>query len=133
MKIVSIVILVTLLPIVTFAQSDIDKILKGGELLLGGLTIMKTANSNPKNDDKAIYDVCVKNKLNDKILVKIIGKDTEEKEFKKELVIPKDGKECLLELPKGIYSYEIVLSNKEIYKKGEYMFNTDLTMVIKEE
>ena len=33
-------------------------------------------------------------------------------------VIQKDGKECLLELPKGIYTYEIVLATKEIFKKG---------------
>jgi hypothetical protein len=30
----------------------------------------------------------------------LTGKD--ENDVKKELVIPKDGKECLLELPKGI-------------------------------
>ena len=51
---------------------------------------------------------------------------------KRELVIPKEGKECLFDIPKGIYTYEVILSNKEIYKKGEYKFLEELTMVIKE-
>jgi len=62
-----------------------------------------------------------------------VGKNEEGDEVKKELVIPKDGKECLLVLPKGIYTYEITLSNKEIYKKGEYKFDEDIVMTIKQE
>ena len=53
--------------------------------------------------------------------------------MKKELVIQKDGKECAFEVPKGIFTYEIVLANKEIYKKGEYKFNEEITITVKEE
>ena len=45
--------------------------------------------------------------------------------------IQKDGKECVFELPKGIYTYEIVLANKEVYKKGEYKFNEEITITVK--
>ena len=47
--------------------------------------------------------------------------------------IVKEGKEYLYILPKGIYTYEIVLTNKEIYKKGEYKFEDDVVIIVKEE
>ncbi|WP_165764403.1 hypothetical protein [Flavobacterium aurantiibacter] len=47
------------------------------------------------------------------------------------MVIQKDGKECVFEVPKGIYTYEIVLPNKEIYKRGEYKFNEEVTITVK--
>ena len=50
-----------LLPIMTFAQSDLDKVLKGGELLLGGISIFKVAKSDGKSDSKIIESVCVNN------------------------------------------------------------------------
>ena len=53
--------------------------------------------------------------------------------MKKELVIQKDGKECFLELPKGIYTYEIILSNKEVFKKGEYKIEDEITITVKQE
>jgi len=62
------------------------------------------------------------NKLVDKITFRILGKNEEGDEVKKELVIQKDGKECLYVLPKGIYTYEVVLPNKDIYKKGEQFY-----------
>jgi hypothetical protein len=124
---------ILLISSMNYAQSDLDRVLKGGELLLGGLSILKVANSNPKPESKVIESLCVKNKLNEKITVKITGINSEGDDIKKELVIPKDGKECLLQLPKGIYQYEIILSNKEIYKKGEYNFDDETTMTIKQE
>jgi hypothetical protein len=122
-----------LLPMLSFPQSDLENVLKGGELLLSGLSILKVAKSDGKGDSKVIESLCVKNKLADKITFRIVGKNEEGDEVKKELVIPKDGKECLLVLPKGIYTYEITLSNKEIYKKGEYKFDEDIVMTIKQE
>ena len=69
----------------------------------------------------------------DKITFRIVGKNEEGDEIKKELVVQKDGKECLFELSKGIYTYEVVLPNKEIYKKGEYKFNEDVVITIKDD
>jgi hypothetical protein len=115
------------------AQSDLDKVIKGGEILLGGLSFLKVTKSDPKTDSKIIESMCVKNKLTEKIIFKIAGKDEEGNEIKKELVIQKESKECLLELLKGIYSYEIVLANKEIYKKGEYKFDDEIVITVKQE
>jgi hypothetical protein len=116
-----------------FAQTDVANILKGGELLLSGLSIMKVAKSEPKKDSKIIESVCVKNKLITKITFRIVGKNEEGDTVKKEMVIQKDGKECLFELPKGIYTYEIELPNKEIFKKGEYKFDEDVVITVKDE
>lgn len=118
---------------ISFAQSDLETAIKGGELLLSGLSIFKVAKSGVKKDSKVIESVCVKNKLNEKITFRIVGKNQDGDDIKKELVIPKDGKECLFILPKGIYTYEIVLANKEIYKKGEYKFEDEIVITVKEE
>ena len=122
-----------LLLLFTHAQSDLQTALKGGELLLSGLSIFKVAKSEGKSDSKVIESVCVKNKLVDKITFRIVGKNEEGNDVKKELVVQKDGKECLYILSKGIYTYEVVLPNKEIYKKGEYKFEEEVVITIKEE
>ena len=113
----------------SFPQSDLQTAIKGGEILLTGLSIFKTVKSG-KSDSKIIESVCVKNKLVDKITFRIVGKDEQGDEIKKELVIQKDGKECLFILHKGIYTYEIILPNKEIYKKGEYKFNEEVVFTL---
>ena len=118
---------------ISFAQSDLQTAIKGGELLLSGLSIFKVAKSERKTDSKVIESVCVKNKLVDKITFRIVGKNEEGDDVKKELVVQKDGKECLFNLPKGIYTYEVVLPNKDIYKKGEYKFEDDIVITVKED
>lgn len=126
-------VIILLLPMMSLAQSDLDKVLKTGELLLGGISVFKVAKSDGKKDSKVIESVCVKNKLVDKITFRIVGKNEEGDEIKKELVVQKDGKECLFVLPKGIYTYEVVLPNKEIYKKGEYKFEEEVIITIKDD
>ena len=117
---------------ISFSQSDVDKILKGGEIIVNGLSFLKKDKSEAKeSNSKIIESVCIKNKLTDKITFIIRGKDAEDNTIKKEMVIQKDGKECVFELPKGIYTYEIVLANKEVYKKGEYKFNEEITITVK--
>jgi hypothetical protein len=137
MKLKNLIAIALLLPAMSFAQSDIANILKGGEILLSGLSIFKLAKSDGKSDakkdSKIIESVCVKNKLATGATFRIYGKTTDGDDVKKELVIPKDGKECLFLIPKGIYTYEIVLPNKEIYKKGEYKFEDEMVITIKEE
>ena len=118
---------------ILFSQADINTVIKGGELLLSGLSVLKISKSNAKKDSKVIESVCVKNKLTDRITFRIEGKNEEGDEFDRELVIPKDGKECLFVLPKGIYTYEIVMTNKEIYKKGEYKFEDEVVITVKDE
>ena len=130
---VIIITIAFILPLQIYAQSDLQNAIKGGELLLSGLSIFKVSKSDEKGNSKVIESLCVKNKLTDKITFKLVGKNDEGDEIKRELVIPKDGKECLLLIPKGIYTYEIILANKEVYKKGEYKFDEDIVMTIKQE
>jgi hypothetical protein len=59
----------------SFAQSDLQNVIKGGELLLGGLSIFKIAKSDTKSDSKTIKSLCVKNKLTEKITFRIVGKN----------------------------------------------------------
>lgn len=125
-------LLVLFFQTISFAQSDIDKILKGGEIIVNGLSILKKDKSEAKEtNSKVIESICIKNKLTDKLTFIISGKDSEDNNVKKELVVQKDGKECVFELPKGIYTYEIVLANKDVYKKGEYKFNEEITITVK--
>jgi hypothetical protein len=63
----------------------------------------------------------------------MIGKDEEDNVVKKELVIQKEGKECVFDIPKGVYTYEIILPNKEVFKKGEYKFNEEITITVKQD
>lgn len=116
---------------ISYSQSDFEKILKGGEILVNGLSFFKNNKSETKTNTKNVESICVKNKLTDKITFTIVGQDEDGNIIKKELIIQKDGKECFLELPKGIYTYEIILSNKEIFKKGEYKFNEETTITVK--
>ncbi|WP_396179144.1 hypothetical protein [Flavobacterium sp.] len=122
-----------LLPMFTFAQSGLEQSLKIGELLMSGFSILKASKNDTKKDSQFITSICVKNKLMEKITFKMDGKDEHGEVVKKELVVQNDGKECVFNIPKGIYSYEVILSNKEIYKKGEYKFDEDMVISIKKE
>ena len=98
-----------------FAQSDVEKVLKGGEILVNGLSFFKGNKS--ADNSKVVESVCIKNKLSDKITFTLIGKDSEGNAIKKELVIQKDSKECVFELPKGIYIAKIKSSRNTVAKK----------------
>ncbi len=115
------------------AQNTTSNILKGAEIITSGLSIFATSKNN--NANKTVIDqVCIKNKLTERITFKIYGvSDATQDDIKKELVIPVDGKECFLNLPKGVYTYEVILSNKEIYRKGEYHFKEDVVIAVKTE
>ncbi len=121
-----------MLPLISFAQSDLENALKVGQVLLSGFSIMKSG-TNAHKDSKTISSVCIKNRLQEKISFIITGKDAEGVAVVKEMVIQNDGKECVFNILKGIYTYEILLANKEQYKKGEYNFDDDIVIVVKKE
>lgn len=116
--------------VVSFAQSDLENALKMGELLFSGLSVVKSAK--PQTDAKNVESVCVKNKLLEKITFRFTGKDEAGKEIKKEMVVQRDGKECIYDVFKGIWTYEIVLSNNTVYKKGEYRLDDEITITVKQ-
>jgi hypothetical protein len=122
-----------LLPIISFAQTDFDKALKAGEVLLSGFSILKASKSDTKSDSKTISSVCIKNKLLEKITVTLTGKDDQDNKVVKEMVVQNDGKECVFNIPKGIYTYEILLANKDVFKKGEYKFDDDVVITVKKD
>jgi hypothetical protein len=122
-----------LVPILSFAQSDIENALKLGQVIVSGFTIVKANKSGTKPDSKTVSSVCIKNKLTEKITFKLLGKDDQANVIEKLLVVQNDGKECVFEIPKGVYAYEVALANGEIYKKGEYKFEDDSVITIKKE
>lgn len=132
LRLKSVLIVFLAMPIMSNAQSDLTAIVRGGEILIGGLiTIFSSSKTNPNST--TVESVCIKNKMADKVTL-IITRQTEEgDEIKKELVIQKDSKECFYDLPKGIYSYEILFSNEEIYKKGEYRIKDKMVITLKED
>lgn len=116
----------------SYSQSDFDKIIKSGEVIVNGLSILKSKKTTSTNASGVVESVCVKNKLSDKITFKMTGKDADGNEVKKELVVPKDGSECVYSLASGVWAYEIILSNKEIFKKGEYKLDDEMVITVKE-
>ena len=120
-------LLLLLIPMSVFPQSDI---IKGGELLFGGLITIFNLQK-PKNVNSTVVEsVCIKNKLGDKITFVITRQTEDGDEIRKELVIQKGSKEYFYELPKGVYTYEVHLTNDEIFKKGEYRFADKATLIV---
>ena len=114
------------------AQVNLEKILKSGEIILSGITVLKTSNETGLDNKGNIGKICVKNKLTNKVTFVLTRKNDDGTFLTKEAVIPVDGKECLLDLPKGIYVYEITWPDKEVYKKGEYKFDASMTITLKD-
>ncbi|HNP33993.1 MAG TPA: hypothetical protein PKN96_11935 [Flavobacterium sp.] len=126
----SALLIMLLCPMLSFPQSDL---IKGGEMLFGGLitvfNLSKTKNVNPN----VVESVCVKNKLPNRITFIITRQTDDGDEIRKELVIQKDSKEYFYELPKGVYTYQVVMTNDSIFKKGEYRFSDKTVIAINED
>ncbi|MBD3582218.1 hypothetical protein [Flavobacterium selenitireducens] len=126
-------IAILLFPFFFFAQSDLDKVMRGGELLLGSLTILKMARSDDKKkDSKFVEAICVRNRMAQKVTFRMTGLDREANEITRELVVPKEGKECAFDVPKATYTYEFILGTGEVYKKGEYKIEDPVTFTLKD-
>lgn len=115
----------------SYCQSDFEKTLQAGAIVINGLSFIKGNKS--KSGSKTVEYFCVKNKLTDKVIFKFVCKTEDGDEIKKELVIQNDGKECVYEIPKGVWSYEIILANKETFKKGEFKLEDDITILVKDD
>jgi len=111
-------------------MSGLDKGLAIGNILVQSFAALKGNNAKPVDPNaKTVDSFCFKNKMDEKITIKLNGK-IEDEEIKKEFVIQKDEKECTYNLPKGIYTYEVLLSSKDIYQKGEYKVSEETLMTI---
>lgn len=121
-------VLLFLFPTLVSAQ-DLN-LIRGGELLFGGLITIFSKDKTENVNKTVVESVCVKNKLSDKITFILIKKTEDGEEDRKELVIQKDSKEYLFELPVGVYSYEVLLANNTVFKKGECKFAEKTTFTI---
>ncbi|WP_394675035.1 hypothetical protein [uncultured Chryseobacterium sp.] len=111
-------------------MSGLDKGLAIGNILIQGYIALKGNGKKPVDPNaKTVDSFCFKNKMDEKITIKFNGK-IEDEEIKKEFVIQKDEKECTYNLPKGIYTYEVLLSSKDVYQKGEYKVSEETLMTI---
>ncbi len=120
------------------SSNIIDQGLKIGELLINGISLIKPnykqndfSSSNLKNTASSkITNVCFKNKLTEKLVIKLQGKfnnsESENIEFKKELVVQNNSQECLYDLYKGVWDYEILKPNNELFKKGQILIDKHL-------
>ncbi|QBZ98130.1 hypothetical protein [Flavobacterium sangjuense] len=126
----SALLIMLLCPMLAFSQSDLSYVVKGGEILFSGLIAIFTPSKAKNANLTVIENVCVKNKLNNKITFIITRKTEEGDEIKKELVIQKGGKEYFYELPKGVYTYEVVMADTIVFKKGEYRFSDKSTFIV---
>jgi len=114
----------------TTTMSGLDKGLAIGNILVQGYIALKGNGSKTVDPNaKTVDSFCFKNKMDEKITIKLNGK-IEDEEIKKELVIQKDEKECTYNLPKGIYTYEVLLSSKDTFQKGEYKVSEESLMTI---
>ncbi len=114
----------------TTTMSGLDKGLAIGNILVQGYIALRGNGTKPVDpNSKTVDSFCFKNKMDEKITVKLNGK-IEDEEVKKEFVIQKDEKECTYNLPKGIYTYEVLLSSKDVYQKGEYKVSEETLMTI---
>ncbi|MDF2553326.1 MAG: hypothetical protein K0R77_2601 [Chryseobacterium sp.] len=111
-------------------MSGLDKGLAIGNILVQGYLALKGNGTKAVDPNaKTVDSFCFKNKMDEKITIKLNGK-IEDEEVKKEFVIQKDEKECTYNLPKGIYTYEVLLSSKDTYQKGEYKVSEEALMTI---
>lgn len=112
------------------AMSGLDKGLAIGNILVQGYMALKGNGTKPVDPNaKTVDSFCFKNKMEEKITIKLNGK-IEDEEVKKEFVIQKDEKECTYNLLKGVYTYEVLLSSKDVYQKGEYKVSEETLMTI---
>lgn len=110
--------------------NNFDRGLLIGNLLVEGYKMIKgTGEKAPDPSAKTVESFCFKNKMDEKITVRMTG-NIEDEDIKKELVVQKGEKECTYNLPKGIYVYEIALSSKDIYQKGEYQVTEETLMTV---
>jgi hypothetical protein len=116
-------------PLFFKSQTTLDKGIAIGNVLIQGYSALKGTGKTVDANAKTVDSFCFKNKMEGKITVELTAK-IEDEDVKKELVIPQDSKQCTYNLPKGIYTYEIILSNKETYQKGEYKVSEETVMTI---
>ena len=65
-------LIICLITITSYSQTDVDKILKGGEIIVNGLSFLKKDKSEAKEtNSKIIESVCIKNKLDMQIKITV--------------------------------------------------------------
>lgn len=142
---VGMLVILLVFPFGMAAQSDLDRILKGGELVIGGLSIFKILNNDSNKNEskpaalaevpkvpvsKIVESFCVRNELAETMVLKLTGTDKDGSPLEKEMIIRSNDEECLYELPKGIWTYVMSVDGSEtVYKKGQYRMHTETVAI----
>jgi hypothetical protein len=112
--------------------TNLDRGILIGNLLFEGYKALKGSPDAPAKADpnaKTVASFCYRNRAAERITVRMSA-TVEEEEVKKEFVIRKGDKECAYQLPKGVYTYEILLPSKEVYQKGEYRVIEEMLITV---
>jgi hypothetical protein len=121
---------------VSFPQSDFQKVINAGGLILTGISIIRGQKAEiPKQEQQPetpyLSELCFKNKLEEKITIRLTGKDQEGNVLTREVIVLRDGKECLYEIAKGVWDYEIVTGEDSVYRKGQYRLRDQTVITIR--
>jgi hypothetical protein len=115
------------------SRTPVEQAVEGGKVLVELIKVF----SSEKDDDadtgcRGRYaDLCVANARDTSLTVSIMHRGTDEK---RELVIARDGKECSLQLPIGVWTYDLKLSGTAAsIRKGDLLIEgcSDVTMTIR--
>ena len=115
------------------SRSTVEQAVESGKVLV---ELIKVFSGNKENQEAAecegrYADLCVVNARDASLTVTMTQRDTDEK---RELVILRDGKECSLQLPVGVWTYDLRQTGMMTsIRKGDLLIEgcNNVTMTIK--
>ena len=114
-------------------KSAVDQAVEGGKLLVDLIKVFSTGKPDTVSHtcDRTYADFCVLNKRDSSLTVAITHRASNEI---RELVIMPGGRECSLQLPEGVWTYELkIRGSVASLRKGDLLIAgcQDLEMSVK--
>jgi len=115
-------------------RTPVEQAVEGGKVLV---ELIKVFGGDKNNKDDAdgcegrYADLCVVNQRDTSLSVTMLHRNTNEK---RELIITKNGKECSLQLPVGVWTYDLKQGGMAVpIRKGDLFVEgcNDVTMTIR--